>query len=823
MNTNINKIKDGLCQWAKANLLLLLCMLIIRIFFFLEVHYRIEVDAAQFANIMSGFVFDLYLVCHIATWLLIPFLLFYCFWPKSTSKTYTGLTIFYAVCGALLTEYYCNLMMPLDHVIFVYSPEEVKGTLTSSANVTAAPFVWFFLSMAVVVIAAILWKKIRIPAFVAIPFLAGCLAAAIIVNYSNLIRTEKHYKDHESFCLAVNQPSYSAIKIYDYFSNKNKQLFDDENGVSQEVMDAVARYQALNSQNEYLDPEYPLWRKANDGDVLGKSFNMTSDSLPPNFVFIIMEGFGQNLSGVIDAQFSPTPFIDSLKQESLYWENCLSTTARTFGVLPAIFASVPQGKSGFSQNWTPMPSHNSLLMDMKLNGYKSSYYYGGVHSFDRYDGFLKANDVDFIFVPQIDNVDSATYKLLNESHRWGLDDNEVFEYAMNRKNAQPSPRPNIDIYMTLTTHEPFVFGEVEQYEKRIEELLSRQNGLSEKELANIKGNMNIFGCFNYADECVGKLINYYKTLPEYENTIFIITGDHRMGYLPFGCFLSNVNVPLLVFSPLLKEHKSMSAVVSHLDITPSLEAYLHENYGFKTSENCHWIGNSLDTVSEFRNTKRLAFMLNNRDVVDYYEGDYLLTNNRVFKLDKNFEPEAIDDDAIIKMMKDHLNDYSVISHFTVQHDFVKKIENKYPLLNYSLDFKINTIGIFSNFLKTDGDNISVLINDKVEYGPFCQNIDIPDDAASILFDLSMDLICHDTLNGLPSIVFQSNNYNSSVILSDESGNPLNTGKWEHFHTKVTIPVSNEMNGAILKVFLYNNQHTTMEFDNLKVDAFYEKR
>lgn len=819
-----NKLIDGICQWAKANLLLLACMLISRLFFLLQVTHRVVVEAASFSTIASGVVFDVLLVCHIAAWLLVPFLLLYCLWPNATSKTYTGLILFYTTASALLTEYFCNMMMPLDHVIFVYSPEEVMGTLNSSAHFTAAPFIWILATLVVVVAVTLLWRKVRIPFVAAAAITITSILISVFVNYTNLIRTEKHYQNHKSFCVAVNQPSYSVIKIHDYFVNRNKSLIDADNNISEEVKNAFDRYHFLNPQNEYVEENYPLWRKADDKDVLGCYLRRTTDSLPPNFVFIIIESFGQKLTGVDDPTFSATPFIDSLKQEGLYWKNCLSTTERTFGVLPAVFASVPQGKIGFQQVWTPMPSHNSLLKDLKANGYETSYYYGGVHSFDRYDNFLKSSDVDFIFVPQIDNIDSATYKILNENHRWGLDDNEVFDFAIARKNEKPSNRPNLDIFMTLTTHEPFYMNGIDRYENRIEELLRQNPDMPSNERQNVSQNLNIFACYNYMDECVRKLIRYYKTLPEYENTIFVLTGDHRTSFLPFGTSLHSYNVPLLIFSPMLKEHKTMNAVVSHLDITPTIEAYLHENYDFQIDEYCHWLGNSIDTTSGFRNTKRLAFMLNNRDVVDYYEGDYFLSNNKVFITDSNFMQQYVDDDKLTQRMIEHLDNYSLVSHFTVQHDFLKKNENLFPIMSYSLDFDHESNSIFSKFLKEENNNVTVYIDESIDYGPICPHIHIPLDAASITIDLSLDLLSHDVSKDLPSLVFQSEQfYNTSLRFVDDLNNSLNTGNWEHFYAKASIPISDEMRGAELKVFLYNSQHTVMEYDNLKINVNYEQK
>jgi len=44
-----------------------------------------------------------------------------------------------------------------------------------------------------------------------------------------------------------------------------------------------------------------------------------------------------------------TPYLDSLTTKSLYWENFLSNTGRTFGVLPSLLGSLPFGKSGFME------------------------------------------------------------------------------------------------------------------------------------------------------------------------------------------------------------------------------------------------------------------------------------------------------------------------------------------------------------------------------------------------------------------------------------------------------------------------------------------
>ena len=161
--------------------------------------------------------------------------------------------------------------------------------------------------------------------------------------------------------------SYSYVKIYDFL---NKKDVDKESGF--EVIEkATKAYQQLNSQFKYPYLDYPFYRRADYQDVLGTFLRKTENDVKPNFVFIIVESFGQSLTGVESSTVSFTPFIDSLKNESLYWQNCLASTERTFGVLPAIFASTPQGENGFSHRYSTMPPHNSLLKDFFQSFLKS--------------------------------------------------------------------------------------------------------------------------------------------------------------------------------------------------------------------------------------------------------------------------------------------------------------------------------------------------------------------------------------------------------------------------------------------------------------------
>lgn len=663
-------MKTSLSVWIRLNLLFLACLVAVRLLFFFELHFRTEAGWDVFPIVMSGVLFDLILLCRVFVYGLIPFVLMHRFLPKAACGVFCGGLVLYTVVVALLAEYYCNLNQPLDQVVLVYTPEELKETVSSSAALSRAQVFWFVLHLAcataLVSLCGVVRKAKPFSYHVILPVLTVGLLVSVFVNFPRMIREEKYYTTHDTFCLAVNQPSYSWFKIKEYRDDLRKGTAED---YGKSVSEAVAAYQSLYPENDYDHPEYPFFRKATDPDVLGPFFNQTSDGLPPNVVFVIVEGLGRRLTGVTSPALSFTPFIDSLASVGLFWPNCFSTSERTFGVLPSVFASVPHGRLGFTSTLSYLPKHHSLLRDLKRNGYTTSYYYGGDASFDRFGYFMEENQVDFQFVPQLTVQDSTQYVLLANNNRWGLDDGPLFEAAVQQKrNDSLAKGPYADVYLTLTTHEPFLIEGIEPFEQHVVELLEQTDGVSEKERENVLKNKNIYACYLYMDQCLKELLAYYASRPDFDNTLFVITGDHRMAQVPQSIPIQKYNVPLVIYSPLVKQPKTMNAVVSHLDITPSVNAYLHANYPYQIDDHCHWLGTSFDTVSAFRNTRKLAFMLNNRDVVDYMSGDCFISNNTLARMDENGSATVVKDEPLYHCLKEELDNFQVLSRFVVQFD-----------------------------------------------------------------------------------------------------------------------------------------------------------
>lgn len=809
-----DKLWSGLCQWVRLNLLLLACMVAMRPVFFLEVYFRVGLEPIHFFTILSGAVFDLLLVARICCYGLIPFLLVHWFFPKTARGVAVGLVVAYTVVSAFLSEYYCNLTMPLDHVLLVYTPEELKTTVFSSASLSLAQVLWFLAQMAVPALLLWCWKKVHPGKRFSWITLVLFLLATLLVRYPNLIRKESLYPTHYDFCLAVNQPSYSYVKITDFLreSNERARMIAEDDV---EAQAAVEAFQALHPEFEYDTPGYPLYRKATDPDMLGPFFGPTSDGLPPNLVFVIVEGLGQRLTGVNFPQLSFTPFIDSLAAQGLYWPNCLSTAERTFGALPSIFASAPHGRYGFTNPIIAMPRHHSLLLDLERNGYRSAYYYGGDMSFDRYDFFMKTNHVDELFLPQIVVDDSVQYNLLAENNRWGLDDDQLFRHVIAQKQADTtSYRPFVDVYQTLTTHEPFVVDGIEAYEAQVREMVDQASGLTQTERNNILRNQNVYACFLYTDQSLRNLFAWYASRPDFGNTVFVITGDHRMAPVATGNALRKYNVPLVVYSPLLKRHKTMNAVVSHLDVTPSLNAFLHANYDYAIDDHCHWIGTSFDTASVFQNTRQLAFILNNRDIVEYLNGREALCSGKLLLEDSLFVGHPVEDGQRLQAMQTELDHLNLVERYVVQNDLLMPHDANTILYDAYLDFEQHTLQVFDKYTVRREGYLS--IGNDIDYLSLCSNIAVRPIYGNVMVELSFDIRNLDPSRELPLLTIALGSDEKRYRLETLSGESLNTGQWEHFHLRNMLNTMEVEHTEALKLYLWNHDGTEYHLDNLVI-------
>lgn len=685
-NTIIEKISDGLKMWTKFSLLWLLLTIVLRLAFFFMLKSAATVDWSDFSTVLSGVYFDLALVLFVSSITLIPVLIINWLLPKTTKVLSIVFITLYVMVYCSLIGYFVNVTKPLDRVFFIYTPEELYDIVVSSVRFSFWSLFGVLASVVLYSMLLRLWdRKVKINGWLAFSYLVVTILFVICFNYKSLITNERPYKSHQDYCLAVNQVAYTIHDFNEYNEQNKSEDFSDYDGSV--LRDAVA-YQSRFPEFKYIDIHYPFLRLNNDPDVLGGFLNKTSDGKAPNYVFIIVESLGQRLSST-EPKMSFTPFLDSLKTESLYWPNALSLAERTFGVLPNVFSSAPYDKLGFARVWWTIPDHNSILKDMSNNGYSLSFYYGGNASFDGQNTYMAGNGVGYIMDPMEAEFDQEQKEDLLNNNSWGMYDRDLFNATIRHRDTVDRNRPNTDVFITLSTHEPFYFKGQEPYIEKVHQMLAETPEFGPKEKENVTKNDYMYATYLYTDECLKGLFDYYKTQPEYENTVFVIVGDHRT-----GCVLVNqnpmlvYNVPLIIYSPLLKSPKTFRGVVTHHDLAPTITAYLSKNYDYQVDNVCHWLGKSLDTSAVYNCEQSVAFMLNNRDVVEYLHHDYFICRDRLYKVNDSINLYEIDNDSIKNQLKEYLRQYRNIDKYVTQNNLLlQKPYNMIELLN-SVDMNV---------------------------------------------------------------------------------------------------------------------------------------
>ena len=428
---------------------------------------------------------------------------------------------------------------------------------------------------------------------------------------------------HQGTLLAHEQ-SFSTSSVLSFFDEI------PENKVRKVNLNRMVEAYQNENPKQYISTRFPLLHVDSTESKLSPFFE--KKAIQPNVVFIFVESLPGPLSCKVNDELSFTPFLDSLSKVSLKFSNFISVAERTFGVLPSVLASLPHSNKGFMEDYNHYPKYLSIPNYLKQEGYDNNFYYGGEASFDHMDSFMKASGIDHIY-------DRPKYKsqLTAEQKEvlLGIEDRALFEGFFDFKSAN-RPQPFLDVFLTLTSHFPFQFTGQQAYIDKSEEILLTKG--SKVEVAKYEKYLQKLSTILYVDEMIKEYFNKIKDDPAFENTIFVIGGDHMMVGLPYSSPMESYNTPFLIYSPLLKRSKEIKALNSHLDLAPALTKLLATNFALPYLDTLSWLGCDMDTNASNNMDKNVLFMHNDRVGMDYLNGSYFINNkNKTYRIQNVYQ------------------------------------------------------------------------------------------------------------------------------------------------------------------------------------------
>ncbi len=565
-----------------------------------------------------------------------------------------SLSIFVTLVSLALMQYFSLSFVPLGADLYGYSMKDIRQTVGASGGINTGIVVG--ISVVTLGLLAIYnWVSPRFKAAAKWINLTACIIAVTWIITGIFSATTFNIHDEYAGNLAKNKLNYFIASSYDHFFPK-----------STETINLPVE---KNKGFDYVDEaNYPFLHRDNTADVLTTFFNR--DTTPPDIVIVLVEGLGRAFTNDNAYLGSFTPFLDSLSKHSLYWENFLSNGGRTFAVLPSLLGSLPFGSSGFNEFGDQMPAHLSLMSTLKSNGYHTSFYYGGDATFDNMALFLQKQKIDGIYDIKTFPPD---YPRLPENNgfSWGYGDKELFRHVLDKQDEQTGGKPSLQVVLTVATHSPFLVNEQQHYLTQVEQRMSQLN-FSENQKSEHRKYDHQYASILYADDAIRSFINNYRAKPGFKNTIFLITGDHRMPEIPMSTKIDRYHVPLIIYSPLLKRSEKFESISSHVDITPSLLTYLKNNFNLKLPSLASWVGSGLDTAHNFRNIHATAMKQTKSNLIDFIMGDYHLNDETLFKLAKNMDEEPDSDPAMKATLK------AAFAGFKQKNDLISKGKTLMP-------------------------------------------------------------------------------------------------------------------------------------------------
>jgi hypothetical protein len=573
---------------------------------------------------------------------------------------------------AALEHYYMVVRAPLGADLFGYSLQEIQATIGGSTiEVAFTDYLGIVLPL-VVLWTGLLWRPRR-PLSSRPLLLSGVSLAGLGAWALPIAPGTSGLENETARVIATSKGAYFIVDNIRWLRSQrvtpiedlSSELDDgemvsrDDQGVrSPDATESAPRAAAVVTMGAVslgtgpargtIDPDYPFLRSETTPDALGLFFRPTRDGRPPNLVILMVEGLGRSFSGPAAPLGSFTPFLDELAGRSLYFENFLANQGRTFGILPSLVGSLPHAEQGFSALGAEMPPHAGLLNVLRRQGYRTSYYSGFDVGFDNARTFLERQAVDELI--ELRNFGSPR----RPSTDWGYPDRDLISRVLEGNTRLRAPFATM--IQTTSMHPLYEFPGQDAYKVRIEPRLDLL-GIPEARRALYRTQADIFSTILYTDDQLRRYFESVASTPWYPNTIFVLTGDHRLPEIPQDTYLERFHVPLLIFSPLLRRPARLKGVSSHLDVTPSVLALLSNTYGLQRPAQVTWLGFGLDMSTSFRAQREFPMKLAKTSVPDYVSGRWFLREGRVYELQDGMRASEVENADLLAQVTRRLQVY----------------------------------------------------------------------------------------------------------------------------------------------------------------------
>jgi len=396
-----------------------------------------------------------------------------------------------------------------------------------------------------------------------------------------LVDANRHVKKSEQASMVLNTP-FTIIRTI------NKNYFLRKNDFTKEEIKALIK---------------PL-KQYNQDSLMIKN--------KPNIVLFIVESFAREYIGAFNTRSnipnykSYTPFIDSLSQHSLIFDNAFANGRKSIHAMSSVLAGIPSFKVAFTSSSFSNQKIQSVVSTLNNYGYDTSFFHGAANGSMGFLGFGNILGMDHYYgMNEFDNI--------NETDGiWGIWDEPFLQFM--HKTISKKQEPFFATVLTLSSHDPFIVPE------------KHKNKFP-------KGDIKMHRPLGYTDYAIKQFFEKAKKEPWFDNTIFILTADHtnQKFYDKYKKGINRHAVPILFYKPDNSLTKLDTTIAQQIDIYPTILDLVGYKKPFRS-----W-GRSL-----ISNKNEPFAITHTGNVFQYIKSDYTL----VFDGNKSIGLYAATDDAL---------------------------------------------------------------------------------------------------------------------------------------------------------------------------------
>jgi phosphoglycerol transferase MdoB-like AlkP superfamily enzyme len=353
----------------------------------------------------------------------------------------------------------------------------------------------------------------------------------------------------------------SKSGIYSFFAafrNNQMKYVDFYTSVGNDKAFGIIKNKLSDSNSKFNSKEYSIHRTITDS---------TPSLENKNVIFILVESLSGSFLKEFGNKENITPFMDSLAQKSVFFNDLYATGTRTVRGMEAVTLCIPPTPG---QSIVKRPENQNLYTVcsvFKSRNYDCNFFYGGDGYFDNMNAYFGGNGFTIYDRGRgsvLSDKIKTTRNNINDNevtfeNAWGICDEDIFNKMLKVADAQyKDNKPFFNFVMTTSNHRPFTYPEGK---------IDIPSGTSRE------------GAVKYTDFALRELFKKASTKPWFKNTVFVIIADHCASSAGKDEIdVANYHIPAFIVNLPEQYNQKIMKQCSQIDLWPTLFSIFHWNY-----------------------------------------------------------------------------------------------------------------------------------------------------------------------------------------------------------------------------------------------------